>query len=332
MSVNVAVPNFRLPKRLVSWMQINGIRERIPSSEKVFFKEQIDISVRAWGLVGYAKLVGKLPVDMEDVIAQCPEACIGYAESVNRTDFPVRLINSCGEHVKFIIKMASVLGRRLEHLEHKIETPEEYISYASGIGLRVSELEDRILFSGNQTGRSESCRRLIERFSGNGYGQLPDVSPAHEPRVKELLKESPETVLLYMDWLYRRGLRLPEEYYGVFAGNGDHLSKLAEHIRKRLPLELELTWEGARQELVNYCCRYVKGRLPERLEVRLLGDAQACYNYAFNVIRGFSPIRLPDNLHAFMVLSERSDSTQRYVAECERIAEFQKNYEDTGTN
>ena len=330
-TAHLTIPNFRLPKRLVSWMQVNGVRERIPSAEKVFFKENISVRDRAWGLVGYSKQVGRLPGEMEDIIAECPESCCGYAASINPHEVPEKIVDACASSSAHVVKIAGVLHRRIPHLEHMIDDPETYVSYAGTVG-RVPELEERILFSGRfrKEDVAHAANKLIERFSGNGWVGFPEDSPANDPRTRNVLKEHPPAVRSHMEYLGRRGQKLPEEFWGVFAGDGENLNRLAEHLRRRLPEELELTWEGAKQELVNYCCRYVKGRLPDSLEMRLAGDPSACYNYAFNVIRGFAPVRLPDNLHAFMVLGERNNFVQQYITECDRVVEYEKKY--TGTN
>lgn len=330
-TAHLTIPNFRLPKRLVSWMQVNGVRERIPSAEKVFFKENISVRDRAWGLVGYSKQVGRLPTEMEDVISQCPNSCCGYAANLNPHEVPEKIVDACAAESAYVVKMAGVLRRRIPHLEHMIDDPETYVSYAGVVG-RVPELEERILFSGRfrKEDVAHAANKLIERFSGNGWGEIPKDCPANESRFRELLKEHPPAVRTHMEHLGRRGQKLPEEFWGVFAGDGENLNRLAEHLRARLPEELELTWVGAKQELVNYCVKYVKGRLPESLEINLAGDQQACYNYAFNVIRGFAPVRLPDILHASMVLSERNEMVRRYISECDRVVEYEKKY--TGTN
>lgn len=324
------VPNFRVPKRLISWMQVNGVRERVPAAEKVFFKENINLNERAWGLVGYSKLVGKLTEEMEDIISKVPAACVGYAASVDRSIVPQNVIDACGEHPTFVIKMASVLGRRIPHLEGKINTPDEYMNYAVETRSRIPEIEERTLFSESfpASERSRAARELICRMEPHSYGDFRENSPARDQRLKDLIKLDPDSVSHYMQYLYQRGLRLEPEFYWSFAGDGTKLAKLAEHIRKRLPEELEATWAGGTHDLVDYARRWVRTRLPENLESVLIGDHKAAAKYAFEIVRGYADPRLPDNLHAFMLMKsfETPDDQEikRYVEECKRIAELRE--------
>jgi hypothetical protein len=308
-------------------MQINGIQERIPQAEKVFFKENIELRDRASGLVGYARQVGRLPAEMEEIVARCPDAACNYAAWVANIDqVPQNVIDSCAASVSHLIRMAGAIRRRIVHLEHMIADPDSYSRYATALYSRVPELEERILFSGSfpDDELAKAALILVEHFSGHGWGGIPADSPSNDPRIRGLLKAHKPVVKEYMGYLTRRGAKLPEEFHMMFAGDGEMLYRLADHLGRRLPPELESTWEGARKELVNYCGRYVKSRLPEELENRLLGDEDACHNYAFNIVRGFAPVRLSDSLHAFMTLSG-GQQAKRYISECHRLANLEKN-------
>lgn len=325
---NMKIPNFRLPRRMVSWMQINDIRERIPSAEKVFFKENVALRDRALGLVGYAKKVGRLPGEMEEIIAQCPDAACNYAvylASYDQALVPQNIIDSCAASLHHLIRMAGAIRQRIVHLEHMIVDPKGYSSYAVALSKRIPELEDKILFSESFADEelATAAFELVDHFSGHGWGDIPADSPSNDPRIRRLLKAHKPTVNKYMEYLARRGLKLPEEFHMTFAGDGAMLCRLADHLRTRLSPELESTWEGAKKELVNYCVRYVRNKLPEELESRLLGDEEACCNYAFNVVRGFSPVRLSDSLHAFMTLSG-GQQAKRYISECNRLSDLEK--------
>lgn len=322
------VPNFRVPKRLIAWMQDNGVRERLPSAEKVFFKENIDLGVRAWGLVGYSKLVGKLTDEMEEIISKSPNACVGYAGSINRSDVPDKVIDACGENATVLTKMAGMIGRRIYHLESAIRTPDEYMNYAVETHSRIPEIEERTLFSEDFTPiqRSDAARELVSRLEPHYYGNFREGSPARDQRIRDLIKLCPESVIKFMNYLYGRGLRLEPDFYWSFAGDGPKLAKLAEHIRKRLPEDLEATWKGGASELVQYARRWVRTRLPEHLESVLIGDHKCAAQYAFEVVRGFADPKLPDNLHAFMLMKSfeipEDQDIKRYVEECKRIAEL----------
>lgn len=327
---HLSVPNFRIPKRLVSWMQENGVRERVFSAEKVFFKENIAVATRAWGLVGYAKLVGRLPSEMERIVACHPLACIGYAESIPRSSVPDEVINACGEDVNLVIRMVGVLGRRIPQFENKIVNPSQYVDYVTQVRTRIPEMEERILFSDSFPAAelAEAAKTLVERLDGHSYGSISKESPIRDPRIKELIKGDCDATASYMNFLSQHGMKLDPEFYPVFAGHGDKLSKLSEHLRSRLPMDLELTWKGSPRELVQYAIRRIGGRLPEDLESVLLGDEKAASDYAFQVVRGFSSPRLSDRLHTFMVMKsfENPENTEikRYISECDRVAEYER--------
>lgn len=323
------VPNFRIPKRLISWMQVNGIRERVPSAEKVFFKDNPEtVQVRAWGLVNYAKLVGPLPEEMEDLISKCPNACVGYIAAV-APHAPQKIVEACGEDPVFIIKMSGVLHRRMVKFEDKITTPAEYVSYATGVGQRMPQMEERILFCETHPNdhRANAAFELVKNLS-NDYGPFHPESPALDQRIKDLIKLDAGAVAKYMDYLRQRNMKLEPEFWVCFSGSGLRLAKLAEHIRARLPEDLEATWQGGTAELVQYATRWVRTRLPEDLEKILIGDHKSAALYAQQVVRGFADLRLSDSLHTFMVMKsfELPDDYEikRYIQECDRLAEIRK--------
>lgn len=322
------VPNFRVPSRLIAWMQDNSVRERIPQSEKVFFKKKIGVDVRACELVNYARLVTQITPEMEAVISESPVACVEYARFLLRMgrEVPQEIVDACGTEQAWVVKMAEVLGKRIQHLEHKIVNPEWYVDYVSAVKSRVPELEDRVLFSDyldNVKERGLAAVKLIERTAGHGYGSLKHEI-LEDQKLKDLIKQSLSAVNALMEFMGRRGSRLPGEFHHVFAGDGANLYRLAEHLRSRLPLELELTWEGARKELVQYASRWVRGPLPESLEDILIGDTKAITDYAFQVIRGYSSPRLNHTLHNCLLIGEQTEEVKRYVAECDRVAEMKR--------
>lgn len=324
--MTIPVPNFRVPNRLITWMQVNNVRTRVPSAEGVFFKSRLHIDVRAVGLVNYARLVGKLPAEMEQVIAQCPSACVSYAGLIHHSfEVSDEIVNACAVDQNWVVKMATTLHKRIPHLEHKIVHPELYVEYASVLG-RVPEMEDRILFSedgADRLKRAFAALKLIERTGSSGYG-TPTHDTFTDQRIRDLLKSEPTAVLNLMSYLGRRNSKLPAEFHSVFAGNGENLSKLSEHLRSRLSPELEQTWQGAQAELVQYATRYVRGRLSEDLECILIGNTKAIHDYAFQVVRGYSSPRLGNVLHNYMVMTTDNEDVKRYIVECDRTEEMKK--------
>jgi hypothetical protein len=324
MTITVRIPNFRLPSRLVSWMRDNCIRERVHSAEKVFFDTRLSVETRSWGLSEYAKLVGELPPELEDILIQRPESCLAYA-SVLCKRTPMKVMDACASNPSVLVRFVSKIGGRLPpHLEDKITTPEDYSSYISETRVRVPEMEQRIMFSAPPSDAvAATALKIMEVFTPFGYGKPKDDSCIHDPELKRLILHSPKAVEAYMDFLGRRGMRIGPEFYGVFEGKGAMMLKLANHLQQRLPEELERTWEDPKT-LVAYTMKFVKKRLPEYLESVLIGDQQAACQYAFEVVRGFSSPRLSDSLHGFMLMKsfETPDDPdiKRYVAECERIA------------
>lgn len=325
------VPNFRVPRRLIQWMQANNVHERVHDSEHVFFKKNLSLDTKAIFLVNYARQVRlRLPSEMEAVIAEVPSACVEYAGLLRRAfilEVPEEIVDACRVDQSWVVKMAEVLGRRIQHLEHLIVRPETYVEYAMAVKGRVPEMEERILFSedgANLHDRALWAFKLIERTVGvGGYGPIKHEI-LNDEKLKDLMKRDSNVVVHFMEFLGRRGNKLPSDFHHVFAGDGERLFKLAEHLRSRLPLELERTWEGAKKELVHYAVRWVRGPLPEDLEDVLIGDPKAIYDYAFQVIRGFASPRLKDTLHACMVLGEQTEEVKRYVAECDRIEEWKR--------
>jgi hypothetical protein len=329
-------PKFRVPRRLITWMQVNGIQNRQISAEKVFLKDNPDtLNERAHALVDYAKQVGRLDDQLEDVIAKVPSACLGYARIIKWLPggTPQKIIDSCAADPLYVAKMAEAIGERIVHLEDNIQTPERYVDYAAAVHSRIPEMEDRILFSGafHSDIVAMAAKNLVERLEPHGYGNFCEGSAAHDQRIKNLIKASPEAVISYMEYVGRRGLKLDPEFHPCLAGEGLRLSKLAEHLRKRLTPELEDTWTGSPQALVNYTTRWVRGRLPEHLEDVLIGDSHAASEYSFHVVRGFSDVRLSDKLHAFMVMKSfenpEDSEIKRYIAECDRVAKFKEDLE-----
>jgi len=324
------VPNFRVPRRLIQWMQNNNVCERLPQSEQIFFKKNLSVETRAISLVSYARLIHlRLPSEMEAVITEVPSVCVEYAGFLRRflsQEVPAEIIDACCADQSWVVKMSEVLGRRIQHLEHLIVRPETYVEYAIAAKGRVPEMEERILFSedgANLHDRALFAFKLIERTVGTGYGPIKHEI-LNDEKLKDLMKRDSNVVVSLMEFLGRRGSKLPSDFHQVFAGDGERLFKLAEHLRSRLPIELERTWEGGKRELVQYAIRFVRGPLPEDLEDVLIGDPKAIHDYAFQVIRGFSSPRLKDTLHACMVLGEQTEDVKRYVAECDRMEEWKR--------
>lgn len=313
------VPNFRVPHRLIEWMRTQGVKERVPSREHLFFKERISVATRANSLVSYALLVGnKLPPEMEDVIAQVPVACFNYANQIhNREEISEKIVDGACVEPGLIAKMAALLGKRIIRHEDRINA-DLYVEYCYAVGERVPEIEERVFFSEGtpiQT-RAMAAVALIRKLSNFGYGK-PSHPIMEDSKIKSLIKEDPEAVMALMEMLRSRGAKLDPEFHWSLRGSGRRLFKLAENIRARLPLELEATWEGNPHELVQYATRWVRGPLPESLEHILLGDTSVVAEYAFNVIRANSSPRLSGALHNFMVLSQ-DEHVRRYIGECER--------------
>lgn len=322
MAITVKIPNFRLPGRLISWMRDNCIRERVHSAEKVFFDTRISVESRSWNLSEYAKLVGELPTELEDILIQNTEACVAYAGVMNSRT-PARFMDACASYPSVLVRLAAKIGGRLPpHLEEKITTPDEYTSYITNVRTRIPEMEERILFSAPPSrAASHAALRIMENFNGFG-SKARDSSCLDDPELKRLISQSVGAVEAYMDFLGRRGRCIGSDFYGVFAGNGALMLKLANHLQRRLPEELERTWEDPRT-LVAYAMKFVRKRLPEYLEDILVGDQHAARLYAFEVVRGFSSPRLSDRLHAFMLMKsfETPDDhdIKQYISECERI-------------
>lgn len=315
------VPKFRVPHRLIAWMQANGVRERIPSSEGIFFKR--GLSNPGWACVQYARQVGKLPPEMEAQVLLNPVASVEYAGLLMR-ETPDRVLDACvAGGPSCLVKLAGKFhGRIPERLEAFIDTPMDYKSYVCETRVRVPEMEERILFSGRFPA-DEVARQVAAMIDSlnTGYG-MRENDPAADPSLKKLLATSSEAVESYMGVLARKGLKLDKELWGVFAGKGKLLLKLAEHLRQRLPSELEDTWEDA-QSLLQYTVRWVRAKLPKHLEDVLMGDHKVAVEYAFQVVRGFASPRLGDNLHTFIMMKSfefpEDQNIKRYLAECERV-------------
>lgn len=320
-SCGKSVPKFRVPHRLVAWMQENGVRERVPASEGIFFKR--GLSNPGWACVQYARQVGRLPSEMEAQVLLSPQACVEYAGLLLRGT-PDKVLDACvAGGPAFLVKLAGKLRERLpERLEVFIDTPTDYRSYVNETRVRVPEMEERILFSGRFPADEVAVQvaHLMENLSA-GYG-MSDGEPAADPRLKKLLEGSPKAVEHHMGTVSRKGLKLDPELWGVFKGRGKLLLKLAEHLRKRLPSELEDTWEDA-GSLLQYTVRWVRHKLPLHLEEVLMGDHKTAVEYAFQVVRGFSSPRLGDNLHTFLLMKSfefpEDQNIKRYLAECERV-------------
>lgn len=315
------VPKFRVPHRLIAWMQENGVRERIPGSEGIFFKR--GLSNPGWACVQYARHIGKLPPEMEAQVLLNPVACVEYAGILMR-ETPDSVLDACvAGGAGCLVKLAGKLHCRLpERLEDFIDSPLNYREYVNIIRFRVPEMEERILFSGRFDAEEVAMQVafIMENLS-QGYGMNKD-EPAADPRLKKLLEANPLAVESYMGTVSRKGLKLDSELWGVFKGRGKLLMKLAEHLRQRLPPELEATWEDA-QSLLQYTVRWVRNKLPAHLEDVLMADHRVAVEYAFQVVRGFASPRLGDNLHTFLLMKsfELTDDPQikKYLAECERV-------------
>lgn len=317
MSITIKVPNFRVSSRLISWMQANGIKERVPSAEKVFFKEEG--ATASWNCARYARIVGRLPPELEAVILKSPSGCVLYAESVEREEFPEAMVDACGVNPATITKLAGKIGR-VHRLEDKIDTPEDYVEYVSQLRERIPEMEERILFSGrfSPSSLAMASLKIMDKMTSFGYGPIKDSESIADRRLKELVRVDSQAVMSYMDILSRRNTKVGPDFYEAFAGNGKMLLKLADHLGKRLPENLEDTWDDPRS-LAEYAQRYVRRRLPEHLENILVGDTKAAHDYAFNVVRAYSSPRLSDALHNAMILSPQDEFTKRYVAEVTRL-------------
>lgn len=319
MSVQMAIPRFRAAHRLIGWMQVNSIRERIPQAEKVFLKGD---SSSPWHLAQYAKLVGRLPPELEVLVATCPGACVEYAGHIGRENTPEHIIDRCGENASDVIKLANKFrGRVPPHLEEAIKTPDEYVGYAAEAG-RVPDMEERILFSGEFPAKvlANAAQNLVEKLSG-GWGPL-DKGPASDHRIRNLIKGHVGAVERHMNFVGGRGFKLDEEFHECFMGDGPRLLKLAQHLRRRLPHSLEITWNEP-QSLVEYATSYVRARLPEALEEVLASDHRSMVKYAFGVIRAYASPRLPDSLHGILLLKSYEfpgdSEIKRYTEECDRI-------------
>lgn len=318
---HLTIPNFRVPSRLTSWMRENGVRERVPRAEKVFLKGK---KSDPWGASQYAKLVGKLPPELEEVVAQCPSSCVEYAGCIPRDQVPDMIVDKCAENASFVVRLANKFhGRVPRRLEQVIRTPEEYVSYACEVG-RVPEMEERILFSGEfpPAVLADAAQNLVQKLTGGwGSAKVAD-GPAGDPRIKNLIKGSPDAVERHMTFLSSRGYKLEEEFHECFKGDGPRLLKLAQHLRRRLPEALEASWNDP-QSLVEYATSYVRARLPEALEEILALDHKSMVKYAFGVIRAYASPRLPDSLHAIMLLKSYEfpgdGDIKRYTEECDRV-------------
>lgn len=306
------------------WMEANSVSVRVPSAEKVFLKK---LPHSAYDCSRYANRVNcKLPAELEEVIFTDPLACVSYAGMLKdiRCEIPSKLIETCGSSSDWICRLASRIGR-VEALEPKIDTPNDYAEYAGATRQRVSEIEDRVFFSDrfDPVDVGNAAALIMDKLTiwGRDYSSqaISDI------RLKQLILKAndPNLVVTYMNILDRRSLKLDPEFYDILAGRGTLLFKLATHINKRLPEKLESTWEDAKS-LVAYTIRFVKQRLPEHLEDVLVGDQVSASEYAFEVVRGFASPRLSDRLHSFMLMKSfqfpEDQHIKRYVAEVDRIA------------
>lgn len=313
------IPNFRVPHRLIEWMQVHNVRERVPSREHLFFKDSLCVRTRTNSLVAYARLVGRLPLEMEDLIAQVPIACFNYASFLrNIADISEKIEDGACVEPGLIVKMAGLFGKRIPRHEDKLDA-DLYIEYCALFGERVPEIEERVFFSESapREARAKSAVALIRKLIGFGYGR-PSHAIMDDPRIRDLIKDEPNAVMTLMEIMSSRGAKLDGEFFWSLRGDGHRLFKLAENIKGRLPLDLEATWEGYPHELVKYAARWVRGPLPESLEYILLGDTQAVADYAFQVIRANASPRLSGALHNFMVMSQ-DEHVRRYIGECERV-------------
>lgn len=317
MSITIKIPNFRVGSRLISWMQANGIKERVPSAEKVFFKEEG--ANASWSCARYARIVGKLPPELEAVILKSPAGCIVYAECVPQDQFPEAMVDVCGEYPANITKLAGKIGR-IRRLEGRIDTPEDYVEYVSQIRERIPEMEERILFSGRFSASSLAIAavKIMDKLTSFGYGPVNESEAIADTRLKALVKMDSDAVRSYIDILARRNAKVSADFYDAFVGDGRMLLILANHLGKRLPENIENTWNSS-DGLVEYAQRYVKRRLPEHLEILLSDNTKAACEYAFNVVRAYSSPKLSEALHNAMMLSPADEYTRRYSAEVTRL-------------
>lgn len=341
MTLSIRIPRFRHTKRLVHWLSVNHYDlpknehhrvMRLPAeSEQCFFKSKESPSKISANLVSYAEMVGPLGEEFENLLFSVEgdnwTNLKKYVIAIHRYNIsdkqnypvPPRFYEALKGHDKSLLETAQQTARwdgtaqRFSRLPKDIESsfsdPSSSITYAKQImGCRWSQDMERKIFE-NAT---PDC--LVRYISTIAF------YPEEGEWVMEHLKGSPEGLMGYAEYLRGCGKVLPEHLHTHLKGHTPQLFKLAQHLGKRLPAELEDTM-SVPSILIDYAKNYVRGRLPLHLEEHLMKDHQVACRYAFEVIRGFSSPQLPGDLHSMMLMKSwefpNDASIKKYIEACE---------------
>ena len=341
MTLSTRIPRFRSTKRLIYWLSANHYNlpkneyhrvMRLPAeSEQCFFKSKESTSKISSNLVAYAEMVGPLGEEFENLLFSAEgdnsnnltryvKAIYRYNAS-DKQNYPVahRFYEALKGYDKSLLEIAQQtaywdgttqrFSRLPEDVENSFSDPSVSIVYAKQImGCRWSQDMERKIFENTTPDLLVRYISTIAFFPEEGEWAM------------EHLKSSPEGLMSYAEYLRTKGKVLPEHLHTHLKGHTPQLFKLAQHLSKRLPAELEDTM-SVPSILLDYAKHFVRGRLPLHLEEHLIKDHQVACRYAFEVIRGFSSPQLPDDLHSMMLMKSwefpNDASIKKYIEACE---------------
>ena len=169
-------------------------------------------------------------------------------------------------------------------------------------GHRLPSDREQVFFRTKKE-KPENVAACVARYAG-WAGSLGEDLEA-------LLKPHKDSVLEYLRTVVSRGEKAPEELQQCLSGDSRNLYRLGKSVG-RLSKHLEDTICEPKFAFL-YAKEVLFGRLPRHLEDVFFKDPYFAAKYAFDVIRGFSPVRLPDELHAFMVMSSFKEPDNEYI-------------------
>jgi hypothetical protein len=338
------IPKFRSTRRLVTFCQLNYVKERLPAeNEKCFFSGKENPSNLASNVANYATMVGKLDSTLEALLKVNRKALLSYLGTLKmrNAEIPSELEDELKGDDESLLKYAKdiVRSRLPSRLEDTLSHPSYCVSYSQFIRIALPEhLEDKV-FTPNEQHDGDYIATQLPKYA-NATGVLRD-------NLKQVLKHNHSAIIEYGKWLRMNGMPMDAELRDELAGDSHRLIELAsiiggrlpEHLEKtlsdpsccysyarnvlrgRLPAELEAKLANGPDYCVKYAEEIVRGRLPEEIEIGLMKDHNAAVRYAFGVIRAFAPVRLPEQIHAYLVMKsfELPNDTliKKYIDACD---------------
>ena len=338
------IPKFRSTRRLVTFCQLNYVKERLPAeNEKCFFSgKEKPVNVAA-NVANYASSVGKLDSALEGLLKENRKALLSYLGTLKmrQQEIPAELEDELKGDDESLLKYAKdiIRSRLPSNLEDTLSHPCYCVSYCQFIRIALPEhIEDKV-FTPNEKHDGDYIAAQLPKYA-NATGVLRD-------KLKQVLKYNHSAIIEYGKWLRMNGMPMDAELRDELAGDSRCLieltsligGRLPEHLEKtlsdpsccytyarnvlhgRLPAELEAKLVDSPDHCVKYAEEIVRGRLPEEIEIGLMKDHNAACRYAFTVIRGFAPVRLPEQIHAYLVMKSfemPNDGTiKKYIEACD---------------